>query len=120
MVPEKFRSATSRSARSGWVWSTPVSSTATVTPAPVNPASHAAGAPICGTLWSNDAVRLPSNHTFLIPVPASEPTPVNPLHHPEPADFSTSTATPPTLGRSTVTDIPATAAAPAIRCHPGW
>ena len=44
-------------ARSGWVASTPVSSTATFTPVPSSPAAHAVGAPICGTLSSSIALH---------------------------------------------------------------
>ena len=41
----KLRVSATCSARSGWVWSTPVSSTATVTPVPSRPCCHASGAP---------------------------------------------------------------------------
>ncbi len=44
-----------------------MSSTATFTPAPVRPASHAAGAPICRTLRSSEALTRPSSHTFRAP-----------------------------------------------------
>ena len=53
----KFISATTfPPARSGWVLSMPVSSTATSMPVPSNPAAHAAGAPICGTLSASAAL----------------------------------------------------------------
>jgi hypothetical protein len=68
----KLRSACSRPARSGWVWSTPESTTPTVTPSPVYPAAHAAGAPIRGTLSSSSALRLPSSHTFPLAVRADQ------------------------------------------------
>jgi hypothetical protein len=42
----------------------PESSTPTVTPAPVSPSRHAAGAPICGTLTSSRGFATPSSHTF--------------------------------------------------------
>ncbi len=51
-------------ASSGWFWSYPVSSTATVTPVPSYPACHAAGAPTIGTLWSREIFALPFNHSF--------------------------------------------------------
>src|SRR5207248_2630675 len=53
--------------RSGWSGSRPVSRTATVTPVPSKPACHAAGAPICGTLWSSAARTLWSNQTACTP-----------------------------------------------------
>ena len=48
----------------------PVSSTATVVPAPVNPACQAAGAPTCGTLWSRVARTGPSSQIRLSPLAA--------------------------------------------------
>lgn len=62
--PEKSFSSTTWAARSGWEVSTPVSRTATFTPVPSYPAAHAAGAPICGTLRSSEALRRPSSQTF--------------------------------------------------------
>jgi hypothetical protein len=52
--------------RSGWSTSTPVSSTATSTPAPDNPESHASGAPIWVRLGSRSAAARTrrSSHTF--------------------------------------------------------
>ncbi|MDF9806177.1 hypothetical protein M2436_004724 [Streptomyces sp. HB372] len=47
--------------------SVPVSRTAILTPLPVNPAFHASGAPICGTLLSRLAFRTPSSQTRSIP-----------------------------------------------------
>src|SRR4029079_9451545 len=40
-----------------------------VTPVPVNPAFHATGAPICGTLTSRVGARRPSRHMLAAPVP---------------------------------------------------
>ncbi|MET9020524.1 hypothetical protein ABZV93_11110 [Actinopolymorpha sp. NPDC004070] len=45
----------------------PVSSTATFTPDPSSPRCQAAGAPICGTLWSRLARTLASSHTRRTP-----------------------------------------------------
>ena len=59
----KFRAPATASARSGCVTSIPVSSTATVVPAPVWPAFQASGAPICGTEWSRLARTGPSSQT---------------------------------------------------------
>ncbi len=53
--------------RSGWLTSTPVSSSATVTPVPSYPAAQASGAPICGTLSWRFAFTLPSSHSFAMP-----------------------------------------------------
>ena len=54
--------------RSGWWTSMPVSSTATVTPAPSNPAAQASGAPICGTLSLRLASTRPSSHSLATPL----------------------------------------------------
>src|SRR5690606_2539924 len=53
-------------ARSGWVASTPVSSTATLTPEPSKPCAQASGAPTWGTLTSRVALTGASSHTFSI------------------------------------------------------
>ena len=53
--------------RSGWCRSMPVSSTATFTPLPSNPAAHASGAPICGTLSLRLTCTLPSSHSLATP-----------------------------------------------------
>jgi hypothetical protein len=101
----KFRSATSRSARSGCVWSTPLSSTATVVPVPVYPASHAAGAPICRTLWSRSACRLPSSQIRDTPaavVRAAAPS-VNASHTAVASLLAADSATASMLGSSRVT-----------------
>jgi len=57
----KFRVAPIFPARSGWPASTPVSSTATLTPRPSKPACQAAGAPICAVLRSSAALTRPSS-----------------------------------------------------------
>ncbi len=62
--PLKSCSATTCPVRSGWAVSMPVSRTATLTPVPSYPAAQAVGAPICGTLLSRLALRLPSSHSF--------------------------------------------------------
>lgn len=59
--------AVMRSARSGWVVSTPVSRTATSTPLPVFPDAHTCGAPICAVLSARAAFTLPSSQTLAIP-----------------------------------------------------
>ncbi len=75
--PVKSADAATASERSGWFGSIPESSTAVRTPAPVRPACHACGAPICGTLRSSDARTRPSSQIRAMPgaavfaVPAS-------------------------------------------------
>ncbi len=69
--PVKSCAPTTASAKSGWVASRPVSSTATVLPAPLWPARQALGAPICGTLWSSVARTGASSQTLVSgPAPA--------------------------------------------------
>ena len=107
----KFSDATTRSARSGWVASMPVSSTATVVPEPSNPTAQACGAPTCGTLRSSDGCRSPSSHTFDTPaaaIPADRST--RSFQNSPRTDLSTRTAEPPTAGRSRTTSTPSTAA----------
>ncbi|OKI15429.1 hypothetical protein A6A25_14040 [Saccharothrix sp. CB00851] len=94
----KLRSAISRPARSGWSPSTPVSTTATVTPAPVYPAAQAVGAPIWAVLRSRVGRRTPSSHTLATPGSASSAD--------QPADavaLGVTAATARTVGRSRVT-----------------
>jgi hypothetical protein len=67
---EKFCAATTWPVRSGCVASMPLSTTATLTPSPVYPACHAAGAPIRGTLRSRFSLYLPSSQTL---PPVKEP-----------------------------------------------
>lgn len=103
-VPWPLRSATSspstklrltptRSARSGWPRSTPVSRTATVTPLPVSPAAQAAGVPIRALLSAMSAVTRPSSQTASMPLPCrvNSPQKSRPL--------AASTAIPRMLGR---------------------
>lgn len=118
-VPWPFRSATSwpsmkllvsvtRSLRSGWVRSTPVSRTATLTPLPVSPASQAAGVPIWALLVSIAASTRASSQIFSTP-PASRTRPEVALRAREVTsgatvrqnspDVDASRAAPPTLGR---------------------
>jgi hypothetical protein len=59
-----------RPARSGWSRSAPVSSTATLTPAPSTPAAHAAGAPICAVLCARSACSRASSQILLPPAVA--------------------------------------------------
>ncbi len=102
----KFRSATWLPTRSGCSSSTPVSSTATVTPLPVSPACHAAGAPICLVLRSSARSRLPSSHTF--------PTAPSRSASHAPPFLSTVPATAPTASSRVPTDsAPTSARAPA-------
>src|SRR5262249_29419900 len=61
--------------RSGWVASYPVSSTATVTPCPVNPACQAAGTPIWGLLTSSSGLALPSSQILETPAVSDRTTP---------------------------------------------
>jgi hypothetical protein len=64
----KSAAATTLPRRSGWVVSTPVSSTATLTPLPVSPADQAAGAPIWVRLGSRSVARnRRSSHTWVTP-----------------------------------------------------
>ncbi len=60
-----------RPAKSGWLTSMPVSSTATLTPLPVYPAAQASGAPISGTLSFRLAFTRPSSHSFATPSPSN-------------------------------------------------
>ena len=53
--------------RSGWCRSMPVSSTATFTPLPSNPAAQASGAPICGTLSLRLTCTRPSSQSLATP-----------------------------------------------------
>ncbi len=110
-VPWPCRSATSwpgmklllcaiRPARSGCPASTPLSSTATVTPLPVSPASHASGVPICALDSAMAAVTRPSSHTPSIPAPPR----VNSRQKSLP--LSASTAAPRTLGSALVRSVP--------------
>ncbi len=61
-------------ARSGWVGSTPVSRTATRTPAPVSPLAQTAGAPIWAVVSARSACTCPSNQILAIP-PEKRPSP---------------------------------------------
>jgi hypothetical protein len=92
-----------------------------VTPLPVKPAACAAGAPICGTLWSRETVRLPSSQIRSTPPAASTRAPdgpfVNACHTAPASAFAAVTAAPPIAGRSRVTRVPATWA-PAGRASP--
>lgn len=63
----KFAVAAIRPARSGWAVSTPVSSTATLTPWPLSPAAHACVAPIWATLRSRVTRTLRSSQIFCGP-----------------------------------------------------
>ena len=111
----KFCAAITLPARSGWMSSIPVSTTATGTPCPVNPACQATGAPISGTLTSRDGCRIPSSRTVLtssrrVRAWALAPGLVRLFHNAEaPARFSLM-ATPFTAGRSRPTAAPAVAA----------
>ncbi|CAM5687878.1 hypothetical protein SCANM63S_06630 [Streptomyces canarius] len=62
-LSEKSTASVMRPARSGWLASTPVSSTATLTPWPSSPAFQAVGALICAVLRSSTAFTLPSSDT---------------------------------------------------------
>ncbi len=74
---EKFAVAAILPTRSGWDSSTPVSSTATLTPVPVNPACQAPGAPIRVTPGCALSFFLPSNQTLSCPATsASSATPL--------------------------------------------
>ncbi|CAM5395543.1 hypothetical protein SMICM304S_01503 [Streptomyces microflavus] len=74
--PLKFRSATTRPVRSGWVASIPVSTTAIFVPVPSYERAQAAGAPICPVLRSSDALRVPSSQMCAMPeVVAADPSP---------------------------------------------
>ena len=116
----KFSDPMIRPDRSGWVASTPVSSTATVIPEPSSPPAQACGAPTCGTLWSSSGCRSPSSHTAGAPelvAPADRSVgapdaviasgrPTRPSQNPPSVDLSTRTAEPPTAGRSRTTSTP--------------
>ncbi len=101
----KLRLCATRPARSGWPASTPLSSTATVTPLPVSPASHASGVPICALDSAMAAVTRPSSHTPSTP----EPRRVNSRQNVRP--LSASTAAPRTLGSARLRSAPFGAAA---------
>lgn len=73
--PLKLRSAATRPARSGWVASMPVSTTAIFTPLPSNDRAQAAGAPIWPVLRSREALRTPSSQIRAMPdAVAAEPS----------------------------------------------
>ncbi len=95
----KLRLSVTRPARSGWPASTPLSSTATVTPLPVSPACQACGVPICALDSAMAAVTLPSSHTPSTPAPR-----VNSRQKSRP--LPASTAAPRTLGSARVRSVP--------------
>src|SRR5262245_19480728 len=90
-----------RPARSGWFESMPVSTTPTMTPAPVKPAAQAAGAPICGTLSLRLTRRIASSHSFGPGVPGRAAPPpadadaVNERQNAPAEDLATWNAAPP-------------------------
>jgi hypothetical protein len=94
------------------VASTPLSSTATVTPVPSYPAAHAAGAPTCGTLCASAGWRRPSSQIVSTPTvsrrSAGPPTVKVPQKDPNRAD-SAATASASTVGSSRVTRAPPSA-----------
>ncbi|RAO49918.1 hypothetical protein ONO86_02401 [Micromonospora noduli] len=110
----KLRASATLPARSGWVASTPVSSTATDTPVPVNPAAQAVGAPICGTLWSRVTRRRPSSQIRSTPPAASSLAPAGPVVTSSQTapreDLSLFRAAPRITGRSRVSRVPGRAA----------
>lgn len=101
----KLRLTETCSARSGWVVSTPVSSTATVTPLPVSPASQAAGVPIWALLSARSALTRPSSQTPSIPADFR----VTARQNSRP--LTASTAAPRTEGSARVRSAPAGVAA---------
>jgi hypothetical protein len=118
----KFCAAATRPARSGWVLSTPLSTTATLTPVPSKPADQAAGAPICGTLSFRAGLRSPSSQIFA-PVPAravaAPRTPADRLCQTEPSSaFAARRAVPPGTVRVLMIPDPGDAAARAPESVP--
>ncbi len=118
----KLRDSATLPARSGWVRSTPVSSTATRTPLPVYPAAQAVGAPICGTLWSSVTRRRPSSQIRSTPPAASSRAPersaLTAFQSAPVSLLDATTAAPVIAGRSRVTRAPASGAA-VRRATPG-
>jgi hypothetical protein len=110
------RCALTRPARSGCVLSTPESTTATRTPAPVYPAAHAAGAPIWGTLTSSATRRTPSSQIF--GASGREPA-ARIARHSDPRLVRSALATTPRpAGRSRTVVAPAGTAGLALRLAP--
>lgn len=114
---EKFFSATTRLVRSGWLLSTPVSSTAIVTPVPSYPASQASGAWICRVF------QLGSAAAFWIAFSQTVRRPDSAVAYGEPGAASVSAVqTPAAASSGAVTDSPPSAvkvwvtSAPSARC----
>ncbi len=81
--------------------SAPVSSTATWVPAPSYPACQAAGAPICGTLTSRDALTVPSSQILSSPRSSFPDAPSTADQNVSAPDLVTVTPAPSMLGSAT-------------------